>query len=61
MLPHPIGEVASTDAAGGKIQHQAFLIIYGGVDLSAIEKEKYLHGGVPDALVAIDERMVLDQ
>src|SRR3989441_7642144 len=41
MLPHPIGEVASTDAAGGKIQHQAFLIIYGGVDLSAIEKEKW--------------------
>jgi len=57
----PVGELAPADAAGSEIQNDAFLIINRGIDFGTVENEKRLHGGVPHALVAIDERMTLDQ
>ena len=36
MLTQPLGELAPTDAAGGEIKHEAFLIIHPGGDLSAV-------------------------
>jgi len=51
--------LAFVDAAGRQIEHDALLITH--LDLSAIQNEKRLHGGMSDALVAVDERMVLDK
>src|SRR6266849_348906 len=61
VLTQPIGELASIDAARRQVEHDAFLITYLGVDLRAVQNEKRLHSGMPNALVAVDEGMVLDQ
>src|SRR5438034_81116 len=61
MVPKPIGQVCPVDPAGGEIEHEVLLVIDGCVDLGAVEDEKGLHGGMADALVAVDERVVLDQ
>src|SRR5258706_16371143 len=61
MVTKPIGQVRPIDPTGGEIKHETLLVIDGGVDLGAVEDEKGLHGGVPDALVAVDERMVPNQ
>jgi hypothetical protein len=53
MLTQPVGELAPTEAAGGKIKHEAFLIIHPGFDLNAVENEKRLHGCMSYALVTI--------
>ena len=44
MLAQPVRELAPSDGAGGKIKHEAFLIIHPGFDLSAVENEKRFHG-----------------
>jgi len=61
MVTKPIGQVHPVDLAGGEIEHQTLLAIDGGVDLGAVEHEEGLHGCVPDALVAVDEWVVLNQ
>src|SRR5882724_9201579 len=61
MVTKPIGRLCPVDRAGGEIEHEAFLAIDGCVDLAAVEDEKDLHDGVADALVAVDERVVLPQ
>ena len=52
MLTQPVGQLATPDPAGREIEHEAFLIVYGSDDLSAVEEEKGLHGRVAHALVA---------
>jgi hypothetical protein len=37
------------------------LIIDGGIDLGTVQHEECLHGGMADALVAVNERMALDR
>src|SRR5687767_8063188 len=61
MLSQPVGELASTVAARGKIKHEAFLIIHPGFDLSAVENEKRFHGCMSDALVTVEERMLQNE
>ena len=53
MLTQPVGQLATPDPAGREIEHEAFLIVYGSDDLSAVEEEKGLHGRVAHALVAM--------
>jgi hypothetical protein len=60
MLTQPVGELASTDAADRKIQHE-LLLLSGGIDVRAIEHKERLHVSVPHALVAIHEWMILSQ
>jgi hypothetical protein len=57
VLTQPVDELDPVDTASGEIQDDAFLIIDAGVDFGAVENEKCLHGGVPHALVAIEERV----
>ena len=54
MVTKPVSQVRPIDPAGGEIEHETFLVIDRGVDLGAIEDEEGLHGGVPDALVAVE-------
>jgi hypothetical protein len=61
VLTKPIGQVVTSDPAGGEVQHEALLLIYRGIDLAAVEDQEGLHRGVPHAFVAIDERVALDQ
>jgi hypothetical protein len=60
MLTKPVDQVAASDPPGRKIEHEALLVVYGGVDLGAIENEEGLHGGVSDAFIAIDKGISLD-
>src|SRR6266480_680888 len=43
------------------LEYKALLGIDGGIDLGTVEYQKRFHGGMPDALIAIDERVVLNQ
>ncbi len=61
MVTKPVGQVRPIDPASGKIKHEPLLVIDAGGDLGAVEDEEGLHGGVRDALVAVDERVVLNQ
>ena len=61
MLTKPIGQVGGTDLASGQIEHEALLIIDRGIHLGTVEDQKGFHGGMPQALVAIDERVALNQ
>ena len=58
MLTEPVGELPSVEAAGRQIQHDAFLLIKGGVNLCTVEHEERLHRAMADALVAVHERVV---
>jgi hypothetical protein len=55
MLTEPVGQVAAPDATIGEIEHEAFLVVHGSVDLEAVEGEERLHRGVAYALVAVDK------
>ena len=61
MLTEPVGQLAVIEPALGEIEHNALLRIGGSIDFAAVEDEEGLHGGMPDALVAIDKRVALDQ
>lgn len=61
MVTKPVGQVRPVHPASGEIEHETLLVIEGGVDLGAVEDKEGFHGGVPDALVAVDERVVLNQ
>jgi hypothetical protein len=37
MLTKPIGQVAAADSAGGEIEHEPFLFLYGSVDLGTVQ------------------------
>ena len=37
------------------------MIIHGGIDLGAVKDQEGFHGSVPHALVAIDERVAMNQ
>jgi len=61
MVSEPVGQLAAIEPVSGKIEYEALLGIDGGIDLCTVEHQECLHGGVPDALVAIDERVALNQ
>jgi hypothetical protein len=61
MASEPVGQLAAIEPASGEIENEAFLGIDGGIDLAAVQYQECLHGGMPDALVAIDERVALNQ
>ena len=61
VLTKPIDQMVAPDPPRREIEDQKLLIIDGCVDLATIQDEERLHGGVPNALVAIDQRVVLDQ
>ena len=60
MLTEPGGQLASIDSTGGQIQHDALLIVQAGIKVQGVQHQKRLHGGMADALVAVEERMVSD-
>ncbi len=55
MLTKPVGQLGPIDPAGGDVEHETLLFIDPSVDLVAVEDEKRLHGGVAEALVAVDD------
>src|SRR5574341_884241 len=61
MLTEPAGQLAVIEAACGKIKHDALLLIGGCIDFRTVEDHEGLQGGMPDALVAVDERVALNQ
>jgi hypothetical protein len=61
MMTKPVRQVRPIDPAGCEIEHEILLVIEGGVNLAAVENEKGLHCRVSNALVAIDERVILNQ
>src|SRR5436309_6604428 len=61
VLTKPVGQPAVVEATCGEIEHEVFLRIGDGIDLVTGEDEESLHGAMPDALVAIDERVALNQ
>src|SRR5438477_497860 len=61
MVSEPVGQLAAIEPVSGKIEYEALLGIDGGIDLCTVEHQECLHGGVPNALVAIDERVALNQ
>ena len=61
MVTKPVGQARSIDPTGGEIEHETLLVIDGGGDLRAVEDQEGFHGGVADPLVAVNERVVLNQ
>jgi len=61
VLAKPIDEFDAADAAGGKVDHEALLFIYGRLNVGVVEQEKGCHRGVRQALVAVDKRMPLGE
>ena len=61
VLTKPVDQVTAPDPSGGEIEHEALLVVYGRVDLGAVENEEGLHGGVAGAFVAVDKRVPLNQ
>src|SRR5206468_9142982 len=61
MVAEPVGQFAPIEPASGQIEYKALLGVDGGIDLGTVEYQECLHGGMPDTLVAIDERMALNQ
>jgi len=61
MLTQPVGQLAVIEPARREVQHDLLLRIRGGIDFAAVEDQESLHGGMPDAFVAIDERVALNQ
>jgi len=48
----------ASEGAGSQVEHQTFLLIDGGIDLVAIEKQKDFPDCMRHSFVAIDERMI---
>ena len=61
MLTKPVDQLTATDPAGREIKHKALLGIHGRIELGAVEDKERFHGGMPHALVAIDEGVALNQ
>jgi hypothetical protein len=61
MVTKPVRQLGAIDPAGGEIEHETLLFLYGRSDLGAVKDQKGLHGGVPQALVAVQERVPLNQ
>src|SRR5712691_11791289 len=61
MLTKRVGQLSTFDPASGEIEHETLLILYKRIDLTAVENQERLHGGVADALVAVHERVASNQ
>src|SRR2546422_1626604 len=61
VLTQPLGKLDSLDAPRRQIEHDAFLITDRRIDLGAVQNEERLHGGMANALVAIEESVALEQ
>ncbi len=57
----PGGNFVAAQATGGDVEHQTFLLIDRRLDLAAVEHQESFHRGVPDALVAIQKRVVMNE
>jgi hypothetical protein len=61
VASEPDGKILVPTAPGRDIENQLLLLIGCRDDVDAVQHEERCHCRVPNALVAIDERMVLDQ
>jgi hypothetical protein len=61
MVSEPVGEFAAIEPPSREIEYETLLGIDGGIDLRAVEYQECLHGGMPDALVTINEGVSLNQ
>lgn len=61
MVSQPRNELLSTELTSRQCEDELLLIINYGVDLEAVEQEKRFHRGMADALVPVNERMVLHE
>jgi hypothetical protein len=57
----PGGDFVAAQATGGDVEHQTFLHIDRRLDLTAVKHKERFHRGVPDALVAIQKRVVSNE
>ena len=57
----PTRQFFSRCIARRDLKYKALLFVGCFVDLEPVQHEEYLHGGVPDSLVAIDEAMTLHE
>ena len=61
VLTRPVAQLTSADPTRSEIEHEMLLVVDGSVDLGAGENEEGLRGRVSSALVAIDNRVALNQ
>jgi hypothetical protein len=61
VVPQPGYEVGLRPAPGGDPEDRRLGVIDGRVQFVVVEQEKGLHGGAPHPVVAVRERMVLNQ
>jgi len=61
MVSEPVGQFVAIEPASGEIEYKALLGIDGGIDLGTVEYQERFPGGMPDALVAIDKWVALNQ
>jgi hypothetical protein len=61
MVSQPRNELLSTELTSRQSEDELLLLIGDGVDLEAVEQEKRFHRGMTEALVPVNERMVLHE
>ena len=59
MLPEPASEVWFIELAGGKRKDQSHNLLLRGLDAETVQAKKEIHGLERDALVPINEGMVV--
>ena len=61
VRPHPFGEGVTFQTALSQTEQDFFLFVDGRDEFQTVEKQKRLHRGVADPLVAIDKGMITDE
>jgi hypothetical protein len=58
VVAQPLGEFVASPLTRGDVKHQGLLLVNTRVDFQAVQDQEDFHRRVPDAFVAVDERMV---
>jgi hypothetical protein len=61
VFAKPGDEIFAAAGTCGEFEHQPLLLIGARDNIYAVEQEKRGHGGMADAFVTVEKRMVLDE
>ena len=61
MGTNPFDKAISTTFSRGDGQDDPLAVVRVGVQLLSVQNKEYLHGRMSDPLIAVDERMILNQ